>query len=83
MELEPKPNTRSAAVTIILRFTRDGQVVDLDMLNGEHGLIQDSGLMTAGTRRCPVRLSFPPLSGLFHLSCLLSKLKSMIVFLLH
>lgn len=62
--LEPKPNTRSAAVTIILRFTRGGQVLDLNMLSSNDGLLNDSGLITAGTRRSALPLEFRPVPSL-------------------
>ena len=49
--LQPKPNTRSAAVTILIRFTRNGQVVDLNFLHGAKGITFDEDLVKAGTLR--------------------------------
>lgn len=41
--------TRSAAVTIILRFSHDNVPLDLSLLVGERGLMEDENLVNAGT----------------------------------
>jgi 8-oxo-dGTP pyrophosphatase MutT (NUDIX family) len=43
--LEAVPRTRSAAVTIIIRFSKAGKTVDLNMLKSENGLIEDESLI--------------------------------------
>ena len=49
--LEAVPRTRSAAVTIIIRFSKAGKTVDLNMLKSENGLIEDESLIETGTNQ--------------------------------
>lgn len=47
------PSTRSAAVTIILRFAHDSVPLDLSMLYTERGLTDNANLIHAGTNPFP------------------------------